>query len=345
VYTKEEHFYVDYTRPPGMEWAYVGYTVNPSKYPDDPRLHTGATNASMRELGGRDFLFVTDMTGDYLAVYRFFAQADGETAIPCAMFVKKHMDKGTYPPNQPAKGEWLWTDGNGNGAMEAGEFKSNEGAESDGLPVVDSQGTIWQPNGKEIRSIPTTQFNSYGVPLWDYAKAKSYPRPSEFDEVRRLRYLPDSDTMILGGNKGEDHNQHWKPMGPILCVYSGWKSGQPKLKKRVVLPLEKGSEGHESVEPISFEVAGEYVFVAYTRGLKADVIKNAFIKILKLDDLSVVGNLSAESQLGETGLLDLVESVSAIKRPNGEYVVFMEDDFKSKSVMFRWNPTADDTKK
>lgn len=341
VYTKEEHFALNYARPAGQDWTYRGYTVNPYKYPDDPRLHIWSTSAFVREIGGRPFLFVTDMTGDYLQVFRFHPATDGETAIPCALFAKRHMSsKDNYPPHQPEHGEWAWIDRNGDGKIDAGEYLTNNGTDSGGVPVVDENSTLWQAFNKVVREIPTQGLNAVGVPHWEYAKARTYPKPADLDEIRRLRYLPDRDVMILGGNHGQDHNQHWKPMGPVLCVYDHWSQGTPVLRHSVVLPYEKGSGGNMSNEPISFDVAGDYVFVAYTQGLAADGIKNAFVKVLRLSDLSVVGNLSAESELGDTGLLDLVESVSATKRPNGEYIVFLEDDAKSKSILFRWRPKA-----
>ncbi len=339
IYTKEEHFTVDYTRPPGQERQYRGYTVNPYKYPDDPRLHLSSTNARVENLGGRPFLFVSDMTGEYLSVYRFDYKTDGETAIPCALFAKRRVsDKKGWPAHQPERGEWIWTDRNGDGKIDANEFQSGSGAESNGLLTPDANGTLWQAWDKQIRALPLQNVDAAGIPHWNYAKAKTYPQPPELDEIRRLRYLPDRDIMILGGNRGDDHNQHWKPMGPILCLYDHWRGGKPVLRKSVVLPYAKGSSGHESAEPISFDVAGDYLFVAYTRGLEADGIKNAFVKVLRLSDLSVVGNLSAESAFGETGLLDLVESTAAVRRANGEYVVFLEDDAKAKSIVFRWRP-------
>ena len=51
-----------------------------------------------------------------------------------------------------------------------------------------------------------------------------------------------------------------------------------------------------------------------------------------------MGNLIAEKELGEIGLFDIVQSVRAVQRANGEYVVFFEDDAKAKAVMFRWMP-------
>jgi hypothetical protein len=46
----------------------------------------------------------------------------------------------------------------------------------------------------------------------------------------------------------------------------------------------------------------------------------------------------AEKELGEIGLLDIVQSTRAVRQANGEYVVFLEDDAKAKVVMFRWRP-------
>jgi hypothetical protein len=176
------------------------------------------------------------------------------------------------------------------------------------------------------------------VPIWDLATVRLAPRPAELDEVRRLQYLPAADAMLLGGNRGDNRNQHWKPMGPVLACYDHWSAATRRLRWRVVLPYAKGSQGHESAEPISFDAAGDYIFVAYTRGLKADGVKYAYVKVFTLAQGAPVGNLIAEKELGEIGLLDIVESVRAVRRANGEYVVFLEDDAKAKIVMFRWQP-------
>ena len=105
AYTKEEHFVMDWSKSAGQEWSYQGYTVNPLKYPDDPRLHLPATHVWMRRLAGRPFLFVSDMTGEFLHVYRFSPQTDGETAIPCALLSKRHIaGKDGYPGISRKKG-------------------------------------------------------------------------------------------------------------------------------------------------------------------------------------------------------------------------------------------------
>jgi hypothetical protein len=341
VYTKEEHFILDYARPAGKNWNYQGYTVDRFKYPDDPRLHTGPTNAWVRVIFGQKYLFVTDMTADFLSVYRFQPSGEIEIAIPCALFAKQHATRmDGYPPHQPEKGEWIWLDRNGNGAIDPDEYTVNGGADSQGIMIPDDRGTIWQANENGIRAIPLLGIDRRLAPVWDYRHARLYAKPGDLDEVRLLKYLPGQDKMMLAGNRGEDHNQHWKPMGPVLCLYDAWSTRAPRLRQKIVLPYEKGSSGHESVEPISFSVAGDYVFVAYTRGLKAEGLQNAFVKVLRLSDLSFVGNLSAEAVLGETGLLDLVESVDARRRPDGEYLVFLEDDYRAKIILFQWRPPA-----
>ena len=338
VFTKEEHFIMDWTKSAGHEWMYRGYTVNPFKYPHDPRLHLPSTHVWMRRLAGRPFLFASDMTGEFLHVYRFNPATDGETAIPCALLSKRHIPENDgYPPHQPEKGQWLWRDRNADGAIDADEYQES-GKDAGGIPVPDDRGNIWYADGNQVFCLPFQGIDGRGVPIWDLAKIRVTSRPAELDEVRRLHYLPAVDVMLLGGNRGDDHNQHWKPMGPVLACYDHWSRGERRLRWQIVLPYEKGSSGHESAEPISFDVAGDHIFVAYTRGLKADGVRYAYVKVLTLAEAAPVGNLVAEKELGEIGLLDIVESVRAVRRDNGEYVVFLEDDAKAKVVMFRWKP-------
>ena len=338
VYTKEEHFGMDWSKSFGREWSYQGYTVNPLKYPDDPRLHLSSTHVWLLRLAGRPFLFVSDMTGEFLHIYRFSPATDGETAIPCGLLSKRHIPgKDGYPPHQPEKGQWLWLDRNADGAIDAGEYQ-HSGKDAGGIPVPDGRGNIWYADVNGVCCLPLQGVDAHGVPTWDLAKVRVTPRPAELDEVRRVHYLPDADVMLLGGNRGGEHNQHWKPMGPVLACYDHWTSGARRVRWQTVLPYEKGAHGHESAEPISFDVAGDYVFVAYTRGLKADGVQYAYVKVYTLAAAAPVGNLIAEKELGEIGLLDIVESVRAVQRANGEYVVFLEDDAKAKVVMFRWKP-------
>ena len=123
-------------------------------------------------------------------------------------------------------------------------------------------------------------------------------------------------------------------------MYAGVLHGKPVLRWTRTLPYEPNSHGHESVEPMGFDIAGDYIFVPYTRGLSAEGIKNAFVKVLRLADGMIVGNLVSEEVTGEIGLLDLEHAAVARLLPDGRYVVFLEDDYKAKTVMFIWSPKA-----
>ena len=91
VFTKEERFELDYRRPRGQEATYRGYTVHRFRYPDDPRLHIWSAGVWVRRIEGRRFLFVNDMNGEQLQVYRWGDEAAGEIAIPSGLFAKRRL--------------------------------------------------------------------------------------------------------------------------------------------------------------------------------------------------------------------------------------------------------------
>ncbi len=342
VYTKEEHFHLDYGQGAGREWSYAGYTIGALKYPQDPRLHLWSGGAWMRRIGGQRVLFVNDMNGERLQVYRFAPATDGDTAIPSGLLAKGHIpEKENWPPNQPVRGEWIWRDGNGNGAFDPGEYQTHgdENAPAAQGWWVDSAGGVWLAMEKKgVRYFPCQGLDAMGNPRWEYANMQEFPHPEGFQEVKRLRYDVVSDTLYLGGTTAEDHNQHWKPMGPIVVCYDGWLHGAKKLRWRIRLPYAKGSSGHESCEPMGFDLAGDYLFAPYTGASKADGVTTGRVEVFRLKDGGAVGHFEPGAEIGEVGLQDLRETLTARRRDNGEYVVMIEDDYKSKVVMYRWKP-------
>ncbi len=339
VFTKEEHFRLDYAKAPGREWSYAGDTIGRFKYPQDPRLHIWSAGAWVRRIGGQRVLFVNDMNGERLQVYRFSPKSDGEVAIPAGLFAKKHIpEKDGWPPNQPDKGEWIWRDANGNGAFDADEFTSNGGGDAPSAQGwwADRAGGVWlATDSKGVRYFPSQGLDARGNPIWDFAKMQVFPNPDGFREVKRLRYDSATDTLYVGGTSAEDRNQHWKPMGPVLARYDGWLRGERKMIWRVTLPYARGSSGHESCEPMGFDLAGNFVFVPYTGASKKDGVTTGRVEVFRASDGSAVGHVEPGEEVGEVGLQDIRETLTAHRRANGEYVVLLEDDFKSKIVMYR----------
>ena len=348
VFTKEEHFTVDYRQPAGQEWSYAGYTVNRFKYPQDPRLHIWSAGAWVRRIAGQRLLFVNDMNAEHLQVYRFSAALDGEVAIPAAFFAKRRVSDQQdphWPPHQPEKGEWIWRDTSGNGAFDAGEYQQPSRAPEQAMADapssqgwwVDTRGQVWlatETNG--IRYFPSQGLDANGNPMWSYETMQTFPHPAEFKQVKRVRYLPESDTLFLAGTTDAHKNQHWKPSGPVLARYDGWLKGERKLRWTLVAPYSSGSSGHSSCEPMGFDVGGDFIFVPYTGASKADRVKHGRVEIFRAGDGRSIGHLEPNEDVGEIGLQDIRECLAARRRADGEFIIFLEDDYKSKVVVYRW---------
>jgi hypothetical protein len=353
VFTKEEHFRLDYENPPGHEWGYAGYTIHRFKYPDDPRLHIWSGAPWVRRIGGRRFLFVNDMSADYLQVYRFDAQTDGEIAVPSGLFAKKSIrskESPGWPVHQPARGEWIWRDANGNGALDDGEFTLRNGEDAPAAQGwwVDSTGNVWLATEKSgIRLLPQQGLDPAGNPTWSYASMRTYPHPAAFETVKRLRYDSEHDVMYLGGTTKAAANQHWKPMGPVIARYDGWMKAEtsgamPAPTWTIVMPYERGAKGHESCEPMGFDAAGDYLFIPYTGASKEMSFSTGHVEVIRAADGQSVGHFEPSAEIGEVGLQDLRETLTAQRRANGEYLIFLEDDYKAKTVLYRWWPNPAD---
>ena len=344
VFTKEEHFRLDYSQPAGREWSYAGFTVDRFRYPQDPRLHIWSAGAWVRRIAGQRILFVNDMNSEHLQVYRFAPGRGGAIAIPSGFFAKRRVkdpkDTG-WLAAQPEKGGWIWRDTNGNGAFEAGEFEQADAAD---VPAsqgwwVDARGHVWLATETQgIRYFPTQGLDAAGNPLWSHATMQSFPAPTEFRQVKRVRYLPETDTLFLAGTTDGHRNQHWKPGGPVLARYDGWLKGGRQARWTKILPYAGGSSGHSSCEPMGFDVAGDFVFVPYTGASKPDHVKHGRVEVFHASDGASVGHIEPGEDVGEIGLQDIRECLVAHRRADGEFVVFLEDDFKSKVVMYRIKP-------
>jgi hypothetical protein len=341
VFTKEERFAMDYSKARGGEWSYRAYTIDRFRFPQDPRLHIWSAGAWVRRIEGKRFLFVNDMNGEHLQIYRF-DEALGEIAIPSGLFAKRRIQKDKqWPPHQPEKGEWIWRDANGNGAFDTGEYSNNGDKNTPDAQGwwVDDAGNVWLATETEgIRFYPLQGLDARGNPQWDFASMQTFPKPTQFEHVKRLRYDVATDTMYLGGTTAEHKNQHWKPMGPVMCRYDNWSQGKSVLRWQIVAPYEKGSQGHSSCEPMGFDVAGDYLFVPYTGASKELKFSTGHIEVFRISDGTSVGAMEPSPDIGEIGLQDIRECLRAHRRADGEYLVFLEEDWKAKILCYRFRP-------
>ncbi|MEZ0604568.1 hypothetical protein ACAX43_20770 [Paraburkholderia sp. IW21] len=335
VYSGSKRFTLDLTRPVGEEWSYAGYTADRFRYPYDPYFHLylGGQRGMplVRDVQGHRLLYTTDMYSSYLRIYRF--SADRETAIPSGLFAQSHID-GTWPPNQPLHGEWIWRDASGKGDFSASAFDQNTGS-TDAPQMrawwVDTRGDIWQGTESQgIRSFPLQGFDRVGNPVYRYGAMRQYPPPAPFYRIARLNYFPADDTMFISGSTPAHPfvQDNWNSAGSQLARYDHWKSGKPVLRYVIGLP-DRGAPDWSSIS--GFAVAGDYIFAIETR--------SAIVRVYDRATGRDVGRLAPGKEVGSTsGWIDVPMPLTAHRLASGEYLVLVEEDAHGKALMYRFTP-------
>jgi hypothetical protein len=80
--------------------------------------------------------------------------------------------------------------------------------------------------------------------------------------------------------------------------------------------------------------AEDYVFTGGWKG-------RGRVWINRMSDGAEVGVLDPGPTLGgveNTGWIDILTGITAFRRKNGESLVFVEEDYKAKSILYRWRP-------
>ncbi len=110
VWGIQEHYTMDYAKPPGKEATWVGYSLDRHKYPDDPRGLTyvkqqgehGHTSPQIVYLEGKRIQFTGGMfASNFINIFRY----KGEMAIPSGAIMQwaggLHRASLPWPPNRP----------------------------------------------------------------------------------------------------------------------------------------------------------------------------------------------------------------------------------------------------
>ncbi|WP_017656212.1 hypothetical protein [Fortiea contorta] len=336
IFTKQEHFVMDYNQPPGKKWTYKNYTLNPFKYPQDPRLHTSPDATFVRRLKGKPFLFITDMYSSFLQIYRFDNTKNSKIAIPAGMFVGTNGDgkqslPGKWPPQQPETGEWIWRDRNGNGAFEKSEYDRHQDYPYIGGWWVDSRGDVWKTLRTQdgIRRYPLQGLDANGNPIYTYSSMRKQKTPSIFTDLRRIEYFPETDTMYLSGFTAQNpqNGDDTRVVGSEIVRFDNWSKGNTKPRWRTVIPYDK--TGKREISTAAMSVAGDYLF--------AVTVKNPQVYVYNATTGALVKTIKPGPEVaGESGWVDIPHGVRAFRRSNGEYLVFVEEDWKAKVILYRF---------
>jgi len=346
IYGVKTHVKMDYSKTkPGTEWSWYSSTYDMKKYRNDGRFDgfprpADATTPDMARMDGRLFMFVTGMHSKNLAIYRF----DGEIAVPSSYISPNPIG---WSDMKPEKGRWIWRDISGDGNYQKDEYEA-DGVRNPGFSefCVDKNGDIWVALGsKGVGHFKYKGLDSKGNPIYSYKDGdyEEFPLPDEFEEINRLDYDSDTDTMIIGGYSVDLPRPAGESglIGSEIARYNTWKAGR-KLIWRTAIPHTvesantQSSVGGGAVSPLCLEAAGDMVFVGYVNS-GGEHLKGTKppIAVYSAKNGKYIGVLRPDANVGSTsGWLDLSGAVNAIKRSNGDYVVLAEEDFAGKNIIY-----------
>ena len=329
VFTQTHRYTMGFSKGPGQEAVYSALTFDPFTYPEDKRntSNGGAVNATVvRRIGGKRILFLHEWARNGWILYRF--KEGSEIAIPCG----KVTNGG------------LWIDKNGDGKSDPTEVGPKLAWGQ--CWTVDANGDIWS-SGKAIRCWRNQGLNEHGVPLYTQEPTETYEVPAPFTEASYVVYDATLDRLFVGGfntDHPKDRSDHGGSVGSMLSGFADVRASK-NLGKRLWqrdLPYETGKEGlgNETNNFFCASYAGDtkggYLFIG---GLSERGVRKISIWALEPKTGEMVQRfLPGPEVAGYCGWFDFNNGINAMKRKDGEYILFAEDDGAQKVNMFRWRP-------
>ena len=339
VYTKENVFQMDWSKPAGQEQTLAGFTVDRFKFPTDNRVIEGHGPGhrlvnGIRRIDGKPYLFCGYQGTGSLEIFKF---GNGYVAAPCGMVGGASVWRPKNGKRWPEDAEsFIWTDDNNNGVADPAEFADAKKEPRWGSMHLDAKAGIWQCAEETIWHTPCEGLDKNGNPIYRRASEVTYMNPNEFprSRLRRLFYIPGEDVLIAGGAPKSEEN-----VVNLLVCYDNW-SDASKRKQRwsIKVPLDdknytpETSYGGGAVQAIS--ACGKYLFLAYGYG---------YIRVHTLQDGVYIGTLRPDINgfMGSGGCVDSDNALNVTLRSNGEYVMFLENAGRNHVMMFRWTPPSE----
>jgi len=332
IYTGYYHFRMDYSKPTGSDWEAYALTVNPFKYPDDPRLVCSVEDGfSIKVINGIKYMWATEQYRNGVTVYRF----DGEIAVPCAAFCAAYGWNGDefgrfiwhWNMNRPALPRWLWCDRNGNGIGDDGEFESYEVGQAVGALDVDNDGNVYLGSGDGgVYKFPANGFDKYGNPQYSAASMTLFA--SIPHSVGSMKWVQDAD-MLVCGNGGDIST---------VDVYKNWSNPSTRAKAfSVNLPAVAAGSG--SARQVTADK--DYFYVSYAVTSGPNTKKTGEIDVYSMIDGAVVGYITPGPEIGScSGWIDMAEPTKVFVTYEGKRIVVTEEDWVGKILVYEWCPSG-----
>ncbi len=293
IYGQAEIIGFDPTKPPGKSWWLKAITRDHIRYPNDPRNKELWGGALIRVLQGRRVLFTTPQMAGGFCIFVF---------EPAPSQIARYVGEITLPNVE------LWARN------------------------VDSKGDIWFSDGRKIIRYRFKGFDAKGNPVYDLDNPDTWQAPEPFTEVMRLKYIPETDTLYIGGYTHEVQPPSWGLMGGVLARYDNWTKGDRKARYAILMPKDD-----DNLFPKEFDVAGDYIFavmVKPTNGVPA------MVHVYRADTGEKIGVMFPGPEVGgNSGWIDMVHGIHALKTSSGDYLVVVEEDWRGKNLIYHWRPS------
>lgn len=299
IYGRTTVWDMDYSKTkPGTEARLRAISLDPVATPPDDFRRRDAGTALFRRIGGQPTLLLMHMMAGGFRFYPF--DRNSQIARPGGQFT--------------AKDAWAWD--------------------------VEPEGHLWWGHapGRQIRRIPFAGWKADGTINYATNQQQVWPWPEDMGRVTRVFYDPKGDTLYLWGYPRGAREKAWGVIGPEARRYDGWCAGQATLRWKAAMPVNpKGNEKGGPLTGKCVALAGDYLFVGM---VKPDGPGLNYIHIYATATGEYVGSLLPQKEaVGEgVGWIDMVIGVQAHRRKNGEYLVLVEDDWRGKNLLYRWQP-------
>lgn len=364
VYDAFHHYKMNYTKGPGQEATYYSDTYDRFTYYDDIRVTVNTSGNGMvargeiHYLNGKKFLCVYPQGATWMAMYRFDPyNSDQEIPTPSVVF-----DYGSWygsqdlvyePPINDNDTEFIWRDTSGDGHIADGTFYEPSGVapflkeHRDGENFfVDTNGDVWQINyatnqppyepSIHIRRYQFQGLDSNGVPIYDFNHVTLYSVPTDFPDFSQVGNMAFYPAMSNGGTLFV-MGQNAAAGAPAVARYDGWDTGNRTSTFVSTIPWQANTScpSPNTWAPTQFTVGGGFYFVDFWcphYNLVYNASTGAYV-----GEFIPGANVGGPNAAGDT---DMSMPNFAYQRSSGEMLLFQEEDYQAKTLMFRWTPPA-----
>lgn len=330
VWGLQERYIMNYdVSTPGKEATWTHYTLDRHRYPNDPRGlvfvkeqgEHGLTSPQIVYLQGKRFMFVGGMfASNFINIFRF-EDGPGTLLMPSGLIMQwngpLYRTERKWPPHRPTTA-FIWRDRNGNGDYDPDEYEPNTTLVRPGPFYVDSAGDIWMAYG--FFRYHFQGLDAHGNPIYTADAVTRMPVPKAMKTVSRVWYDRERDILVAA-----EEGTEMRRLGEVF-IYHGYLAGNDHTPVR----FRSGAGG----EAGSITAAGDYVFTGGYR-------ERGRIWVNRIADGAEVGVLVPGEEVGgpdRTGWIDLLTGIAAHRRHNGDYVVFVEENYRGKTLLYRWRP-------